>query len=78
MLIIHLTLKVTPEHSRQMSSPISLVLEVKIWIYTFLMFQKIDDCLSITTGECLQLIVLVEIAQTLCCKSNLIIATVPL
>jgi hypothetical protein len=46
-------LKVAPEHSHQMSSPISRVLEVKILIYMFLMFQVIDDCLSITGGECL-------------------------
>jgi hypothetical protein len=61
-----------------MPSPISLLVEMEIWISTFLSYEVIHDCLGITGGEHLQLIVMAEIVKVPYCKSNLVITTVPL
>jgi hypothetical protein len=76
--IIHLSLEVAPKHYRHMPSPISLVVEIEIWISMFLSYQVIHDYLGITNGEHLQLIAMAEIVKVPCCKSNLIITTMPL
>jgi hypothetical protein len=61
-----------------MPSPISLVVEIEIWISMFLSYQVIHDCLGITGGEHLQLIAMAEIVKVPSCKSNIIITTMPL
>jgi hypothetical protein len=46
-----------------MPSPISLVVEIEIYISMLLSYQVIHDCLGITNGEHLQLIAMAEIVK---------------
>jgi hypothetical protein len=59
--IVKTTLAITPEQSLQVPFPISLVLEKEIRISTFALCQETNDCLSITSGNCLHLIAMTEI-----------------
>ena len=69
-------LTITPEQSLEVPFPISLVVEEEIRIPTSALCQVTDDCLSITSSNCLHLIAMLEIIQVPCCKSNLIIPTI--
>jgi hypothetical protein len=61
--IINLTLKVTPQQSYQMPSPIGLVLEKEIRIVKFALCHVTDYCLSITDGKRLLLKTMAEIVK---------------
>jgi hypothetical protein len=60
---INLTLKVTPQQSRQMPSPIGLVLEKEIRIVKFALCHVTDYCLSVTGGKRLLLKTMAKIVK---------------
>ena len=59
--IIKPTLTITPEQSLEVPFPISLVVEEEIRIPTSSLCQVTNDCLSITSSNCLHLIAMAEI-----------------